>query len=178
MSQFIYSYKGISPKIDVTAFIAPSSSIVGDVKIGADSNIWYNCALRGDEEVIRIGERSNIQDGTVIHITEGVSGTHIGDDVTVGHSALLHACVIEDHGFVGMQSCLLDGSKVESFGMLAAGSLLTPHKVVPSGELWSGRPACFMRKLTNEDIENIKNSAPHYVQLGQEHKIEIEKRRC
>lgn len=173
MSNFIYPFKGVYPQINNSAFVAPSASIIGDVQIGAGSNIWYNCVLRGDVNDIKIGARTNIQDGTVIHVTTDFSGTIVGDDVTVGHSAVLHACTIEDFGFVGMQSCVMDGAVVEGFGMLAAGSLLTPNKRVPKGQLWSGRPARYMRDLTDEEIAYIKWSAPHYVELGQAHKTSI-----
>lgn len=173
MSQFILPYKGISPQIHSSAFIAPSASIIGDVQIGEDSNIWYNCVLRGDVNDIRIGKRTNIQDGTVIHVTTDFQGTHVGDDVTVGHLAILHACTIEDFGFVGMQACVMDGAVVESHGMLAAGALLTPNKRVPTGELWAGSPAKYMRDLTDKERAYLKWSAPHYVELGREHKVSI-----
>ena len=173
MSQFILPYKGISPQIHDSAFIAPSASIIGDVQIGADSNIWYNCALRGDVNDIKIGKRTNIQDGTVIHVTTDFQGTYVGDDVTVGHLAILHACTIEDFGFVGMQACVMDGAVVESYGMLAAGALLTPNKRVPSGELWAGSPAKYMRDLTDKERAYLKWSAPHYVELGREHKVSV-----
>lgn len=173
MSHFIYPYKGIHPIIDDTAFIAPTASIIGDVEIGAGSNIWYNCALRGDVHHIKIGKNTNIQDGTVIHVTTDFAGTVVGDNVTVGHSAVLHACIVEDYGFVGMQSCVMDGAVVEGFGMLAAGALLTPGKRIPRGQLWSGSPAKYMRDLTEKEIEYIKWSAPHYVALGQEHKKNV-----
>ena len=173
MSNFILPYKGIIPQIHDSAFIAPSASIIGDVKIGEDSNIWYNCALRGDVNDIKIGKRTNIQDGTVIHVTTDFQGTHVGDDVTVGHLAILHACTIEDFGFVGMQACVMDGAVVESHGMLAAGALLTPNKRVPSGELWAGSPAKYMRDLTDKERAYLKWSAPHYVELGQAHKASI-----
>lgn len=167
---FIYPFKGISPQIHDSAFIAPSASVIGDVKIGEDSNIWYNCAMRGDVYNIEIGKRSNIQDGTVIHTTTDFSGTIVGDDVTIGHSAILHACTVESFGFVGMQACVMDGAVVEGFGMLAAGALLTPGKRVPKGQLWAGRPAKYMRDLSEDEIAYIKWSAPHYVELGREHK--------
>lgn len=170
MRKLILPFKGISPKIHETAFIAPSASVIGDVEIGEGANIWYNCALRGDVADIKIGARTNIQDGCVIHVTTGREGTFVGDDVTVGHSAILHACHIESFGFVGMGSLVMDGAVVEGFGMLAAGSLLSPNKRVPKGQLWAGRPARYMRDLTEEDIAYIKWSAPHYVELGQEHK--------
>lgn len=173
MSNFILPYKGIYPKIHDTAFIAASASVVGDVEIGEDSNIWYNCVLRGDVNDIKIGARTNIQDGTVIHVTTNFQGTYIGNDVTVGHAAILHACTVEDFGFVGMQACVMDGAVVESRGMLAAGALLTPNKRVPSGQLWAGSPAKYMRDLTQGELDYINWSAPHYVELGREHKKSI-----
>jgi len=175
MDPVIVPYKGIVPKIDSTAFIAPNTSISADVEIGAHSSIWYGCSLRGDVHEIRIGERSNIQENTVIHTTGGVSGTYIGDDVTVGHACILHACKLGNHAFIGMGSCLLDESAVEDFAMLAAGSLLTPGKRVLSGQLWGGSPARYMRDLSTDEIEMIKKSAPHYVELGQVHKAETSK---
>ena len=171
--QHIYPYKGKVPFIHESCFVAPTASVIGDVQIGQDSNIWYNCVLRGDVNDIRIGERTNIQDGTVIHVTTDFQGTYVGNDVTVGHSAILHACIVEDFGFVGMQACVMDGAVVESFGMLAAGSLLTPGKRVPKGQLWSGSPARYMRDLKDEEIAYIKWSAPHYLELGQQHKSEV-----
>ncbi len=170
MTRFIYPYRGIMPKIHETAFIAPSASIIGDVEIGEGTNIWYNCVLRGDVYNIKIGKNTNIQDGTVIHTTSDFQGTYIGDGVTVGHSAILHACTVEDYGFVGMQACVMDGAVVEGMAMLAAGALLTPGKRVPRGQLWAGRPAKFMREMTDEENRYILWSAEHYRKLGQEHK--------
>lgn len=158
------------PKIHDSAFIAPNAAVVGDVEIGEGSQIWYGCSLRGDVNPIKIGARTNIQDNTVIHTTSDFQGTIVGDDVTVGHSAILHACTVEDMGFVGMQACVMDGAVVESKAMLAAGALLTPGKVVPTGQLWAGRPAKYMRDMTQEELDYIEWSAPHYVELGREHK--------
>ncbi len=171
MNNFILPYKGIMPNIHDTAFIAPSASIIGDVEISKDSSIWYGCVIRGDVNDVKIGERTNIQDGTVIHVTTDFQGTYIGDDVTVGHSAILHACMLESYAFVGMGACVMDGAVIESHAMLAAGALLTPNKRIPSGELWAGSPAKYMRKLTQKELDYIKWSAPHYVGLGREHKI-------
>jgi len=173
MSSFILPYKGIMPTIHDRAFIAPSASVIGDVEIGEDSSIWYNCALRGDVNDIKIGKRTNIQDGTVIHVTTDFSGTYVGDDVTVGHLAVLHACTVEDFGFVGMQACVMDGATVEGYAMLAAGALLTPNKCVPKGQIWAGSPAKYMRDLTRKELDYIKWSAPHYAALGQEHKKNV-----
>lgn len=160
------AYKGIVPKIDSSAFIAENAVIIGDVDIGADSGIWYGCILRGDVNNIIIGKRTNIQDGTVIHVSSTTQGTYIGDDVTVGHMALIHACTIGNRAFIGMQACVMDDAKVEDEAMLAAGSLVTPGKVIPSRQLWGGRPAKYMRDLTAEEIEFLKFSAQRYVTLA------------
>lgn len=165
----ILPYKGIAPRLHESAYIAPNAVIAGDVEIGAESSIWFGCILRGDVYDIRIGARTNIQDGTIIHTTSNLQGTYIGDDVTVGHACVLHACTIESGGFVGMQSLMLDESVVEGGAMLAAGSLLPPGKRVPKGQLWAGRPAKFLRELTPEDVERMSWNAPHYVRLSREY---------
>ena len=165
----VYPFKNILPKIADSAFIAPSADIIGDVEIGEESNVWYNCVVRGDDNDVKIGARTNVQDGTVVHITKDFSGTYIGDDVTIGHMALIHACTIGNTAFVGMQACMMDGARLEDESMLAAGALLTPGKIVPSHELWAGRPAKFMRKLSDADIKDIKRSADHYVRLSREY---------
>lgn len=169
MSNLILPYKNIVPKIADTAFVAPNAAVIGDVEIGAESSIWFGCTLRGDVNDIKIGARTNIQDGSVIHTTHNFQGTYIGDDVTVGHAAILHACTVEDLGFVGMQACVMDGSIVETKAMLAAGALLTPGKVVPTGQLWAGRPAKYMRDLTEEELDFIPYSAGHYVRLSRDY---------
>eukprot|EP00465_Bigelowiella_longifila_P000261 CAMPEP_0185281186 /NCGR_PEP_ID=MMETSP1359-20130426/66576_1 /TAXON_ID=552665 /ORGANISM="Bigelowiella longifila, Strain CCMP242" /LENGTH=184 /DNA_ID=CAMNT_0027876589 /DNA_START=338 /DNA_END=892 /DNA_ORIENTATION=- len=154
------------------AFVAKGAILVQNVKVGERSSIWYNSVLRGDVASIEIGRNTNIQDGTVIHVaseqqgTKGKLNTIIGDGVTVGHMALLHACKIEDNAFVGMKACVMDGAVVRSHGMLAAGALLTPGKIVGGGELWAGQPAKLMRKLTEKEIENIYNSAENYAILA------------
>lgn len=173
-SAFILPYKGKAPDIHGHAFIAPGVHIIGDVEVGPSANIWYGCVLRGDVHEIKIGARTNIQDGTIVHVTTDVAGTYIGSDVTVGHNAILHACTVEDFGFVGMGACVMDEAVVESYAMLAAGGLLTPGKRIPSGQLWAGSPAKFMRDLTEQELTYIKWSAPHYVELAQAHKLEID----
>ncbi|MEZ5648223.1 MAG: gamma carbonic anhydrase family protein [Alphaproteobacteria bacterium] len=167
---FSLPYENKKPEISATAFIAPTAVIVGDVAIGEESGIWYGCVVRGDVNDIKIGARTNIQDGTVIHVATHGQGTYIGDDVTVGHMAMLHACTIEDWGFVGMKACAMDGAVIESWGMLAAGGLLTPGKKIASGELWAGNPAKFLRRLTDTDFEMFRWSAAHYVELAQIHR--------
>lgn len=172
----ILPFNGKEPKIDPSAFIAHDATIIGDVEIGPQASIWYGCVVRGDVNAIRIGARTNIQDGTVIHVAShrpGQTGlaTLIGDDVTVGHMALLHACTVDDASFVGMKACALDGSHIQSGGMLAAGALLTPGKILPSSELWAGSPAKFLRKLDNQGDKSYKESANFYVKLAQQHHL-------
>ena len=166
----IRPYKNITPKIEATAFLAENVSIIGDVEIGADTGIWYGCVLRGDVNDIKIGKRTNIQDGTVIHTSLGVQGTYIGDDVTVGHMALLHACTIGNKAFIGMQSLIMDEVIVEDEAMVAAGSMVTPRKRIPRHQLWGGRPARYMRDMTPEEIEYLQISADRYAALAQEYK--------
>lgn len=165
----IRPYQGKSPVIHPSAFIAEDAVIIGDVTIGEEASIWYGCVLRGDVGDIRVGARSNIQDLTMIHCTYKFKGTHVGDDVTVGHMSILHACDVESGGFVGMGSTLLDGSVVQSKAMLGAGALVTPHKTVKSGELWTGRPAAKMRDLNDKDYELMIWNAAHYVRLSREY---------
>ncbi len=165
----ILPYRGVMPTIDPTAFIAENAVIIGDVHIGPESNIWFGCILRGDVHEIRIGRRTNIQDGSVIHTTRNVSGTYIGDEVTVGHMSLLHACTVETNAFIGMGAIVLDEAVVEGGAMVAAGALVSPKKRVPKGQLWAGRPAKFMRELTKEDLDFFPVSADNYVRLSREY---------
>lgn len=165
----ILPYKGIVPTLHQTTFVAPNAAVTGDTHIGADSSIWFSVSIRGDVHSVRIGARTNIQDNAVVHVTGGFSGTVIGDGVTVGHGAIIHACTIEDLCLVGMGAIMLDGSKMDRNSMLAAGAMLTPGKVVPSGELWAGSPAKFMRKLTDEEISFFEISAQNYVDVSREY---------
>lgn len=162
----IHPYKGKMPVIGLNVFIAENAAIIGDVVIGDGSNIWYNCTVRGDVNNIIIGERTNIQDGTVIHVSSTGQGTYIGNDVTVGHMALLHACTIEDAAFIGMQACVMDDAYIESGSMVAAGALVTRGKRVLKGQLWGGSPARFMRDLTEDEKRYIPYSAQHYLGLA------------
>ena len=162
----ISPYKNILPKIHPSAFIAENAVIIGDVEIGADSSIWYGCTLRGDVNNIRIGARTNIQDHTIIHVSSTTQGTYIGDDVTVGHAAVLHACTIGNLAFIGMQACVMDDAVVEEQAMIAAGALVTPGKTVSKGQLWGGSPARYMRDLSDKDLAFLPFSAHRYVQLA------------
>lgn len=166
----IRPFKETSPAIDSEAFIAENAVIIGAVEIGADSSIWYGCTLRGDVNNIRIGQRTNIQDHTLIHVSSTGQGTYVGDDVTVGHSAVLHACTIGNMAFIGMQACIMDDAVVEDRAMVAAGALVTPGKRVPSGQLWGGSPARYMRDLTVEELNFLEFSAARYVKLSKAYK--------
>lgn len=176
----IVTLNGRHPRIHPSAFIAPGCRIIGDVEIGADASIWYNCVLRGDVNRIVIGARTNIQDGTVIHC-DSPDGRHpqgfptlIGDDVLVGHMAMIHGCTIEDRGFVGLSATVMNGCVIESDGMLAAGALLTPGKRIGSRQLWGGRPAAYMRDLTDAALADMQRGVAHYVRNGAAHKAAVE----
>ena len=169
MSGSLLSYRGIQPRIADSVFIAPTATVIGDVEIGTDTNIWFGCVLRGDVNEIRIGERTNIQDGTIVHVSRETYGTYIGSDITIGHMALIHACTLEDGCFIGMQATIMDGCVVESGAMVAAGALVTPGKRVGRRQLWAGRPARPVRELSETDRANMAATAPHYVNLAREY---------
>ena len=162
MASNILPYKGIWPVIDAGAFLAPTATVIGDVEIGAETNIWFACVVRGDMNVIRIGRRVNVQDATVIHVDSRKYGTFIGDDVTIGHSAIIHACTLEDRSFIGMQACIMDGAVVETGAMVAAGGLITPGKRVKAGQLWAGKPARFVRDCGDQERDMIAHVPPEY----------------
>ena len=172
MSGLILPFHNFQPRIAGSAFIAPTATVIGEVEIGDEVGIWFGCVLRGDGNTIRIGPRTNIQDGTVIHVNQEKDGGRgkngfvctIGADVTVGHLALLHACTLEDGSFVGMKACVMDGAVVETGGMVAAGALVTPGKRVRKGELWAGSPAKLMRALTPAEIASFQWTVEHYVE--------------
>jgi gamma-carbonic anhydrase len=161
----IRPYQNFTPKIAPDAFIAEDAVIIGDVEIGAGSGIWYGCILRGDSGAIRIGANVNIQDGTVLH--ESVT---IGDNVSIGHMALIHACTLEPGSFVGMKACVMDHAVVETGAMVAAGALVTPGKRIPKGQLWAGAPARFMRVLKDGDHAIMRETAKYYAELGRKYR--------
>jgi carbonic anhydrase/acetyltransferase-like protein (isoleucine patch superfamily) len=168
----ILPFQEKTPRIAEDAFIAPGAVIIGDVEIGSKTSVWFGCVIRGDVCHIRIGERTNIQDNTVIHVTRKTGPTIIGSGITIGHNALLHACTLKDDCFIGMGATVMDDAIVESGGMLAAGALLTPGKTVPSGELWAGNPAKLFRPLKQQETDFIPVSAQNYVELGQSYRAE------
>ena len=167
----IESFMGLSPEIDETAFIAGSAVVSGAVRIGADCSIWHNVTLRGDANYITIGSGTNIQDNSCVHIDSARYPTIIGENVTIGHSAIIHACTLQNNSFVGMGAIVMDGAIVESGAMVAAGAMVTAGKIVPSGELWAGRPAKKMRSLSPNEIEEITISAARYVEFGRAYRL-------
>jgi carbonic anhydrase/acetyltransferase-like protein (isoleucine patch superfamily) len=162
----LWALDGVAPRIAPTAFIAPTAVLVGDVEIGEQSSVWFGCVLRGDDMPIRVGARSNIQDGTIVHISDAGLPTIIGDDVTIGHAAIIHACTLADRAFVGMGATVLDGAVIEEGGMLAAGGLLTPRKRIGPWELWQGTPAKLVRVMPDFERERFAHNAAHYVALA------------
>lgn len=170
------SFHGRTPLIDPTAFVAPGARLIGDIELGPEASIWYNTVLRGDMNRIRIGARSNVQDGTVIHVDPPRPGGPeegfpclIGADVLIGHMAMVHGCTLEDRAFVGLGSIVMDGCVIEGDAMLAAGAMLTQGKRIPSGQLWAGRPAKYVRDLTEKDIAGMHMGVAHYVALAKRH---------
>jgi carbonic anhydrase/acetyltransferase-like protein (isoleucine patch superfamily) len=167
----IRPYKGILPKIAASAYIDEQAAVIGDVVIGADSSIWPMCSLRGDVNYVRVGQRTNIQDGTTLHGTHEYAGLPggwpviVGDDVTIGHQSLIHGCTIESRCLIGMGSAILDGAILRAGVFLGAGSLVTEGKELEGGYLWIGRPAKRMRALTDEEMAWFDYSARHYVEL-------------
>jgi carbonic anhydrase/acetyltransferase-like protein (isoleucine patch superfamily) len=165
----IAAYEGKSPRIHETAFVAPGACLIGDVEIGPGASVWYNCVLRADLNRIVVGARSNLQDGTIVHVEPHLP-TLVGEDALVGHMAILHACTVEDHAFVGMGSIALDGSRIGSGAMLAAGALLAPGKAVPPRELWAGRPARLMRAIGDDELLRMASQTALYCELARRHR--------
>jgi gamma-carbonic anhydrase len=162
----IYEFLGRHPQFDETNFIAPSADIIGDVTLGAESSVWFNTTIRGDVNRIEIGERSNVQDNTCIHVTNQTGPTLIGDQVTIGHSAMIHGCTIRNRVLIGIKAVILDQAVIEEDCIIAAGSLVAPGKVMPSGFLCMGSPARPVRKLTDEEIESIRQFSDNYVKYS------------
>ena len=167
----IEGFMGQYPEIDETAYLASSAVISGAVRIGADSSIWHNVTLRGDANYITIGRGTNIQDNSCVHIDSSRFPTIIGDYVTIGHTAIIHACTLGDRSFVGMGAIVMDGTVVEPEAMVAAGAMVTPGKRVPTGELWAGRPAKKMRDLTAEERASLQKSADRYIEFGRAYRL-------
>ena len=158
------------PTIAEDAFVASNATIIGDTQIGSLSSIWFNVVLRGDVNYIRVGERSNIQDGTIVHVATDSYPTLIGNEVLIGHMAVIHACTLEDGCFIGMSATVMDGAVVEKGAMVAAGALVPPGKRVVSNQLWAGSPAKFRRDLTELEKTQNTEQIQRYVDLGQRYR--------
>jgi len=165
----VLPFEGIMPRVAPDVFLAPGSIVVGDVEIGERSSLWYNVVVRADVGKITIGSGTNLQDGTVVHVTGGQYDTHIGNDVLIGHLCMVHGCELHDHSFIGMKATILDGAVIETDAMVAAGAIVTPNKIVRSGELWAGAPAKKMRDMTPEEMERRRRSAPNYAANARQH---------
>ncbi|HZT71371.1 MAG TPA: gamma carbonic anhydrase family protein [Terriglobia bacterium] len=159
----IGSYRGVLPRVAESAFVAGSADIIGDVEIGDHASIWFQVVLRGDIGPIRVGSHSNIQDGSVLHSVTGVP-VNVGEWVTVGHRAILHGCVVEDHCLIGMGAIVLNGARVGEGSIIAAGALVLENTVIPPGSLYVGVPARLRRKLGEEDRAFIDAHAGHYLE--------------
>jgi gamma-carbonic anhydrase len=166
----ILPYQNKYPKIDESVLIAEGAYIVGDVEIGKDSSIWFNTVIRGDVNYIRIGERTNIQDLTMVHVTYKKFPTFIGNDITIGHSAVIHGCKIKDFVVIGMGAKILDEATVSSYSIVAAGSVVKERFVVPEGTLVAGVPAKVVKELKPEEIEKIKQNAKNYLFYSEQYR--------
>ena len=168
----IRPFRGQLPTLGARAYVDPAACVIGDVHLGEDSSVWPFTVIRGDVNHIRIGARTNIQDGTIVHVTHegpftrpGGWPTLIGDDVTIGHGAIIHACTIGNACLIGMGATVLDGATVMDHGFVGAGAVVSPGKTVGEAELWLGNPARLVRRLGDREIEQLHYSAQHYVRL-------------
>lgn len=171
----IRPYKGVWPRIAASAYVDPAAVVIGDVELGEDASVWPGAVIRGDVNAIRIGARTSVQDGAILHVTHDGPYTPgglpllIGADVTIGHGAILHACTVEDACLIGIRATLLDGVVVRRHGFVGAGALVPPGKEVGEGELWLGSPARCVRRLSEREIEQLHYSAQHYVRVKNAH---------
>jgi len=165
-------FNGVWPKVGNDVFIAPTSTVIGDVEIADEAVIMFGCTVRGDTNWVKIGKRSNLQDHVMIHVNRGREPTSIGDRVSVAHSVLLHACELQDECLIGMSASIMDGAVVESGAMVAGGAVVVPRTVVKTGELWGGAPARFLRPLKEREKEYIKSVPDNYYGLGVQYRSE------
>jgi carbonic anhydrase/acetyltransferase-like protein (isoleucine patch superfamily) len=160
----VYEYKGVRPLLGRGVFIAPNAAVIGDVHLGDESSVWYGTVVRGDSYPIRIGARTNVQDGSVVHVTGGRAATTVGDDVTIGHMVLLHGCTVGNGCLIGMGSVVLDGVEIGDECIVAAGSLVVPRTRVPARSMVMGRPAKVVRALTDDDLAMVREAGRVYVE--------------
>ncbi len=167
----IYEFLNRTPQFDETVFVAPSADIIGDVTIGAESSVWFNVTIRGDVNRIVIGNRSNVQDNSSIHVMNGDGPTHIGDDVTIGHNAMIHGCTIHERVLIGIHATVLDRAVIQPDVIVAAGSLVPPDKTLESGYLYMGSPVKQVRKLSDEEVASIKQYSANYVKYQRTYRM-------
>ena len=167
----IRNYLDHSPRLGARVYVDPAATVIGEVSLGDDASVWPGTVIRGDVNSIAIGARTNVQDGTIVHVTHdgpytpGGFPTTIGSDVTIGHAAVIHACTIGDYCLIGMHATVLDGAVVEDYGFIGAGAVVAPGKRIGRAELWLGNPARLVRKLSDRELEQLRYSAAHYVRL-------------
>lgn len=160
----IYKFRGISPKIHPSAFLTPSSDVIGDVEIGENASIWFNVTIRGDVNTIRIGEDTNVQDGSVLHVTHKTAPLEIGKGVTIGHAVTLHGCTVKDYCLIGMRAVVLDGAVIGEESFVGAGALVTQGTIVPPRSMVLGSPAKVVRPVKPEELAFLHQSPENYKQ--------------
>lgn len=158
--------------INKTVFIADGAKVIGSVEIGKNSSIWFNAVIRADSDKVKIGENSNVQDNAVIHTSEGF-GVQIGDNVTIGHGAIVHGCTVENNVMIGMGAIVLNGAKIGENSIIGAGALVTQGKIIPAGSLAFGNPVKVVRELTDDEIKSITDNANSYVNEAKDYCVEI-----
>jgi gamma-carbonic anhydrase len=169
----IRAYRGKMPQVAALAYIDEAATLIGDIQIGEDSSVWPGVVIRGDVHYIRIGARTNIQDGSVLHVMRDEHPLVLGDNVTIGHGVILHGCTIESRCLIGMGSIILNGAKIETGSIVAAGTLVTEGMIVPAGSLVMGHPGKVKRKLTDEDQRSINDYAQRYVEYKNTYRKEV-----
>ncbi|MEE9274110.1 MAG: gamma carbonic anhydrase family protein [bacterium] len=163
-------FEGKIPKVHPTAWIAPTAVLIGDTEVGEESSVWYGCVLRGDEMPIRIGKRSNIQDGSILHVETGLYSCIVGDDVTVGHAAIVHGCEIGDSALIAMGAIIMNNAKVGAGAVIGAGAVVPEGKEIPPDTLWLGAPAKYVRDLSDEERKRFRHASVSYSRLKDRHR--------
>ena len=171
----VLRHKGTTPQFDSSVFIAPTACVIGDVQIGEKSSLWFNVVVRGDVNHIRIGKRTNVQDGSIIHVTRGTHPTVIGDDVTIGHSVTLHGCTVENSCLIGIGAIVLDGVTIGESSLVAAGSVVAPGTKVPPRSLVIGNPGKIKRTLTDAECSNLLSFAENYISYQHDYRTSVER---
>lgn len=166
----VLEHKGVAPQLDASVFLAPTACVIGDVQIGEKSSLWFNVVVRGDVNSIRIGSRTNIQDGSVIHVTKDTHPTVVGDDVSVGHSVTLHGCTVHDKCLIGIGAIVLDGAVIGTSSLVAAGSVVAPGTQIPPQSLVMGSPGRVKRMLTEDECRDIHAIAERYLQYQEDYR--------